>query len=84
MGDLKQMLNGIRKQALYVERGGNPKVMQRSFNLCLLGNPGVGAECQSTLVSVMHCVAGKTTAARLIARYLHAYGVLPTENFVER
>ena len=68
MGELKQMLNGIRKQALYVERGGNPKVLQRSFNLCLLGNPGVG----------------KTTAARLISRYLHAYAILPTDNFVER
>ena len=40
MDELKNMLSTIKKQALYVERGGNPMVMRRSFNCLLLGNPG--------------------------------------------
>ena len=36
--------------------------------LCCTGNPGVG----------------KTTLARLVSRFLHAYGVLPKDSFVEK
>ena len=68
MEELKGMLRDIKKQALYVERGGNRKALERSFNMVLTGNPGVG----------------KTTAARLIGRYLHAYGILPSDTVVER
>lgn len=68
MSEAKQMFNDLRKRVQYVENGGNRKVLQVCLNMVITGNPGVG----------------KTTLARLIGRFLHAYGVLPKDTFVER
>jgi len=43
-------------------------LLNTSLSMIITGNPGVG----------------KTTVARLIARYLHAFGVLPRDRFVEK
>ena len=41
--------------------------MRQSWNMVLTGNPGVG----------------KTTMARLVAKFLRAYGALESDNFAE-
>jgi len=64
----KAIFDDMRKRVLYVERGGNKKVLQVCLNMVITGNPGVG----------------KTTLARLVSRFLHAYGVLPKDTFVEK
>eukprot|EP00927_Polykrikos_kofoidii_P040267 TRINITY_DN34456_c0_g1_i1.p1 TRINITY_DN34456_c0_g1~~TRINITY_DN34456_c0_g1_i1.p1 ORF type:complete len:1702 (-),score=292.40 TRINITY_DN34456_c0_g1_i1:339-5444(-) len=68
MENVKAFFDEMAQSVAFVERGGDPKVLQTSLNLRLVGNPGTG----------------KTTVARLIARYLHAHGVLPRDSFVER
>eukprot|EP00929_Paragymnodinium_shiwhaense_P059543 TRINITY_DN29823_c0_g1_i1.p1 TRINITY_DN29823_c0_g1~~TRINITY_DN29823_c0_g1_i1.p1 ORF type:complete len:1556 (+),score=419.81 TRINITY_DN29823_c0_g1_i1:134-4801(+) len=68
MENVKGFFQELARTVTFVERGGDPKVLQTSLNLQLTGNPGTG----------------KTTVARLIARYLYAHGVLPRDNFVER
>lgn len=67
MENVKQFFQAMRSKAEFVERGGDIVTLQTSLNLILTGNPGTG----------------KTTVARLIARYLHAYGILPTDRFKE-
>ena len=66
--ELPALHKEMSQTVAFVERGGDPKVLQTSLNLQLTGNPGTG----------------KTTTARMIARYLHAHGVLPRDAFVER
>jgi len=68
MANVKHFFEELSSCVAFVERGGDPKVLRTSLNLRLTGNPGTG----------------KTTTARLIARYLHAHGVLPRDAFVER
>ena len=58
----------MRKKVEYVERTGDTKLLHTSLNMRITGNPGTG----------------KTTLARLLFRYLHAYGVLPKDTFVEK
>lgn len=68
MGNVKAFFQEMARTVAFVERGGDPRVLQTSLNLRLTGNPGTG----------------KTTVARLIGRYLYAHGVLPRDTFVER
>ncbi|CAE7223281.1 spoVK [Symbiodinium microadriaticum] len=68
MANVKAFFAELSRTVAFVERGGDPRVLQTSLNLRLTGNPGTG----------------KTTVARLIGRYLYAHGVLPRDTFVER
>lgn len=68
MANVKAFFREMARTVAFVERGGDPRVLQTSLNLRLIGNPGTG----------------KTTVARLIGRYLYAHGVLPRDTFVER
>ena len=68
MGNIRGFFETMKKRAKFVERGGDPRTLRTSLNMVITGNPGTG----------------KTTIARKIARYLHAFGVLPTSKFVER
>lgn len=68
MANVKTFFQEMGRTVAFVERGGDPRVLQTSLNLRLTGNPGTG----------------KTTVARLIGRYLYAHGVLPRDAFVER
>jgi hypothetical protein len=58
----------LRAKVEFVERGGDPRLLEACLNLVLTGNPG----------------AGKTTAARLLFKALRAYGLLKRPVFVER
>ena len=64
--NMKAYFKKIQEQAKYVERGGNIKILHTSLHMRITGNPGTG----------------KTTCARLIAKYLHAYGVLASNRFI--
>lgn len=68
LDEVQAFFETMKQRARYVERGGDPKTLRTSLNMVITGNPGTG----------------KTTIARKIARYLHAFGVLPTDRFVER
>jgi len=68
MANVKAFFQEMSRTVAFVERGGDPRVLQTSLNLRLVGNPGTG----------------KTTVARLIGRYLYAHGILPRDTFVER
>ena len=58
MAPLKAFLAELNAKVTYVERGGDPRLLEGCLNVVLTGNPG----------------AGKTTAARLLFRALRAYG----------
>eukprot|EP01043_Picozoa_sp_COSAG02_P097536 COSAG02_NODE_33754_length_495_cov_0.732323_2_plen_89_part_01 len=65
---LKQHMQQLKALVAYVnQRGGDPIVLRQCLNLVLVGNPGTG----------------KTTAARLIGKFLAAHGVLQSDNCVE-
>ena len=66
--EMKEFFKRLKRTVEYVERGGNPRILKQNLNLILTGNPGTG----------------KTTMARLMAKYLHALGVLPYDRFVEK
>jgi SpoVK/Ycf46/Vps4 family AAA+-type ATPase len=68
MAEAKDFVDTLRRKALYVEAGGNPRILQMACSLVITGNPGTG----------------KTTFARLLARFMHAYGLLPRDAFVEK
>ena len=67
MENVKGFFQKMRETAEYVELSGNMSALRGCLNLILTGNPGVG----------------KTTVARLAAKYLHAYGILPKDHFKE-
>ena len=68
MANIKEYLNNLKEVVEYVENGGSATILKTNLNMILTGNPGTG----------------KTTTARIIARFLCAYGVLPRTNFVEK
>ena len=51
-----------------MSRGGDPRLLEGCLNVVLTGNPG----------------AGKTKAARLLFRWLRAFGLLQRDVMVER
>jgi SpoVK/Ycf46/Vps4 family AAA+-type ATPase len=67
MGNAKAFFQRMKSLAQYVERGGSAQALRTSLNMVITGSPGTG----------------KTTIARLCARYLHALGVLPRNRFIE-
>jgi SpoVK/Ycf46/Vps4 family AAA+-type ATPase len=67
MDNAKAFFYRMKSLAQYVERGGSAQALRTSLNMVITGSPGTG----------------KTTVARLCARYLHALGVLPRNRFVE-
>ena len=67
MSDAKELIAQIRKKVQYFQAGGPPEVLQTCLNIVITGNPGTG----------------KTTFARLLFRFLRAYGVLKKDVFVE-
>jgi hypothetical protein len=52
MAPLKSFLHELRSKVEYVERGGDPRLLEGCLNIVLTGNPG----------------AGETTAARLLVQ----------------
>merc|ERR1712166_469788 len=68
MDNVKLYLRELADVVTFVEKGGDPAVLNTNLNLILTGNPGTG----------------KTTVARLIARFLYVHGMLPKSNFVEK
>ena len=68
MENIKGYFRSIEQSVRYVEQGGNFELLKTSLNMVITGNPGTG----------------KTTVARMVARYLHAFGILPRDRFVEK
>jgi SpoVK/Ycf46/Vps4 family AAA+-type ATPase len=68
MENIKEYFRNIEQSVRYVEQGGNFELLKTSLNMVITGNPGTG----------------KTTVARMVARYLHAFGILPRDRFVEK
>ena len=84
----KAIFDDMRKRVLYVERGGNKKVLQVCLNMVITGQHSDSTWLRAIADSVLCCTGnpgvGKTTLARLVSRFLHAYGVLPKDTFVEK
>jgi SpoVK/Ycf46/Vps4 family AAA+-type ATPase len=67
MENVKKFFHKMRDTAAFVELTGKVDALGGCLHLILTGNPGTG----------------KTTTARLISRYLHAFGILPSKTFKE-
>lgn len=67
METVKEFIREIRNKIKYVENGGSKRFLDINMNFILTGNPGTG----------------KTTTARMLHKFLIAYGVLRKDTFVE-
>ena len=67
MHNVKKFFHSMRDTARFVETTGKREALGGCLHLILTGNPGTG----------------KTTTARLVARYLKAFGILPVGTFKE-
>ncbi|CAE8592115.1 unnamed protein product, partial [Polarella glacialis] len=68
MGKAKEWFAQVRQKVAFVEQTGTRSDLRVCLNIIITGNPGTG----------------KTTFARLLARFFHTYGVLPKDSFVEK
>eukprot|EP01051_Picozoa_sp_SAG22_P015598 SAG22_NODE_2061_length_3062_cov_69.961721_2_plen_810_part_01 len=68
MREAKEMFDQIKQRVMFVQDGGNPKILEVCLNMVITGSPGTG----------------KTTFSRIIFKFLHAWGVLPKDRFVEK
>jgi SpoVK/Ycf46/Vps4 family AAA+-type ATPase len=67
MKNVKSFFHKLRDTATFVEMTGKMEALGGCLHLILTGNPGTG----------------KTTTARLISKYLHTFGILPSDTFKE-
>jgi len=67
MDEAKKGVELVRKRVQYFQAGGEPAILQTCLNMVITGNPGTG----------------KTTFARLLFKFLRAYGVLKKDVFIE-
>jgi SpoVK/Ycf46/Vps4 family AAA+-type ATPase len=67
MKNVKEFFHKLKDTATFVEMTGKMEALGGCLHLVLTGNPGTG----------------KTTTARLISRYLHTFGILPSSTFKE-
>lgn len=63
----KEFLSEVKKKVEFVRAGGDREMLNTCLNMVITGNPGTG----------------KTTFARILFRFLRAYGVLTRDSFVE-
>ena len=68
MTKAKEWFAQVRQKVAFVEQTGTRSDLRVCLNIIITGNPGTG----------------KTTFARLLARFFHTYGVLPKDSFVEK
>ena len=68
MSAAKEFFAEIKTNAMYVEAGGSIEAIKFAMNIVITGSPGTG----------------KSSLARLIARYMHAYGILQRDVIVEK
>ncbi|CAK9028484.1 ESX-1 secretion system protein EccA1 (ESX conserved component A1) (Type VII secretion system protein EccA1) (T7SS protein EccA1) [Durusdinium trenchii] len=68
MAKAKEWFAQVRQKVAFVEQTGTRSDLRVCLNIIITGNPGTG----------------KTTFARLLARFFHTYGVLPKDSFVEK
>eukprot|EP00450_Noctiluca_scintillans_P022248 CAMPEP_0194528422 /NCGR_PEP_ID=MMETSP0253-20130528/64835_1 /TAXON_ID=2966 /ORGANISM="Noctiluca scintillans" /LENGTH=86 /DNA_ID=CAMNT_0039373469 /DNA_START=24 /DNA_END=281 /DNA_ORIENTATION=+ len=64
----KEWFEQVRQKVTFVERTGTRSDLRVCLNIIITGNPGTG----------------KTTFARLLAKFFHTYGVLSRDSFVEK
>ena len=68
MTKAKEWFAEVRQRVAFVEQTGTRSDLRVCLNIIITGHPGTG----------------KTTFARLLARFFHTYGVLPKDSFVEQ
>jgi hypothetical protein len=83
-------------KVLLIEKTGSRAALKTCLNLVITGNPGVGSCCHDRLfqltsilgevfvIAIRSAGTGKTSFARLLFKFLYAYGLLQKNNFVEK
>jgi tRNA A37 threonylcarbamoyladenosine biosynthesis protein TsaE len=68
MSEAKQWFQTLKNKVKLVDKTGDRTSLRTCLNMVITGNPGTG----------------KTTFTRVLVRFLHAYGILPKDTFVEK